>query len=351
MIPVGDSPATFRTPIVNILLIVTCIAVFLFEVSLGPSAELLVRRFGVIPLWVARALAGDPRVPPVVLVTLVTSQFLHGGWLHLGGNMLFLWVFGDNVEDRLGHLRYLAFYLLAGTGAALVQVAVDPASRVPLIGASGAIAGVLGAYLLFQPLARITVLVPIFLILWPIRVPAVLMLGVWFLTQFGSGLAAITEAGQGGIAWWAHVGGFLAGLTLAILFPKAQPRTARRSALTMVEAPVPLRLRRQPPGCILGTLSVASDAVQLLLTFRLVAHLFGVGAIPLAAPAVLLLDLLSWPLVKPFVALLPALSIGFLTLELYTILALIVYQVLAGLLIRLLTGFTSGGYRPVERRG
>ncbi len=211
MIPIGDSAPRWRTPWVNYLIIAANVLAFLFELSLGSRLDAFVRQFGVTPADVAAVLAGDPRVPRGALATLVTALFIHAGWLHVGGNMLFLWIFGDNVEDRLGHLRYLLFYLVCGVGANLAQVLADPASRVPLVGASGAIAGVLGAYLLLYPTAWVTVLVPIVFLLWPLDVPVVLVLGIWFVTQLAAGVAAITQASQatGGIGYWAHVGGFL----------------------------------------------------------------------------------------------------------------------------------------------
>ena len=153
MIPIGDSAPRWTTPWVNYLIILITVLAFVFELSLARGLDAFVGRLGVTPALITGELAGDPRVPRGVLWTLLTALFLHAGWLHIGSNMLFLWIFGDNVEDRLGHLRYLLFYLVCGVGANLAQVFVDPASRVPLIGASGAIAGVLGAYLVLYPRA------------------------------------------------------------------------------------------------------------------------------------------------------------------------------------------------------
>ena len=145
-------------------------------------------------------------------------MFLHGGWLHLGGNMLYLWIFGDNVEDKLGHIRYLAFYIVCGLAASILHVFVDSTSIVPTVGASGAIAGVLGAYLLLFPRARVVTLIPIFVFIQVAELPALLVLGFWFVMQFFNGLMSLgyQTAGMGGVAWWAHIGGFVAGLALVI---------------------------------------------------------------------------------------------------------------------------------------
>ncbi|MCS7293978.1 MAG: rhomboid family intramembrane serine protease, partial [Dehalococcoidia bacterium] len=163
-----------------------------------------------------------------ILFTIVTSLFIHGGWLHIVGNMLFLWIFGDNVEDRFGHLGYLAFYVLAGVAANVVQAAIDPNSLVPVVGASGAIAGVLGAYLVMFPTAIVHVLVPVFIFfVVPIPVPAVVMIGIWFLQNLLAGFATLGSAAtpDAGVAWFAHIGGFLFGLAFAALFAPS-PRRA-----------------------------------------------------------------------------------------------------------------------------
>jgi len=153
-----------------------------------------------------------------LLIPIFTSMFLHGGWLHLLGNMLFLFVFGRSIEDRFGHLKFLFIYFLGGLGGALVHIVLSTGSRVPTIGASGAIAGVLGAYFVSFPSARITTLIPIFFFFWTVELPALLLLGYWFLIQFFSGfqMQAIQSATAGGVAWWAHVGGFIVGVLLAL---------------------------------------------------------------------------------------------------------------------------------------
>jgi membrane associated rhomboid family serine protease len=204
MIPLRDSQPSRTTPYVTAVLIAVNVAVFLFEISLEPfSQALFLSQYAMIP---AR----------LVPESLITSMFLHGGWMHLIGNMWFLWIYGDNVEDILGRWRYLLFYVLCGVGAGLVHLAFNLASRVPTVGASGAIAGVMGAYLLKFPHSRIVMLVPIFVFFTTIEVPAVIVLLYWFAIQFFSGVGQMGQAHlqQGGVAWFAHVGGFLAGMAL-----------------------------------------------------------------------------------------------------------------------------------------
>jgi membrane associated rhomboid family serine protease len=221
MIPLRDSQRSFSTPYITILLIVCNAMVFLFTVSLDPySRNHFLMTYGMIP---AR-LHWD---------TLITSMFLHGGWLHVVGNMWFLWIFGDNVEDTLGHGRYLLFYLLCGVAAALAQVALSPESRVPTVGASGAIAGVMGAYLVKFPHSRIVTLVFLFVFVTTVEVPAVVMLLYWFVIQLFSGVGTIghSQVSQGGVAWFAHVGGFVAGMVLILLLP-TKPRYRLRRDLS-----------------------------------------------------------------------------------------------------------------------
>jgi membrane associated rhomboid family serine protease len=213
MIPLRDSVPARRPPVVMWGILATCLLVFLYELGLTePELAWLFRTFGVVP---ARLLGPEPPY-----FTLVTSLFLHGGWVHLLGNMLYLWIFGNNVEDAMGHGRFTVFYLLCGFAAAAVQVAFQPDSPVPMVGASGAIAGVLGAYLVLFPHARILALVPLGFFTQLTEVPAVLFLPLWFLLQLLYGLASLgvqTQLG-GGVAFWAHVGGFVAGVLLVRLF-------------------------------------------------------------------------------------------------------------------------------------
>jgi len=226
VIPLYDDNPTSRTAVVTMGLIALCVAVFLYQLSLDQrAATLWVYRMGAIPAVVTGELRLHPdvagAVPPTA--TLVTSMFLHGGWLHIAGNMLYLWIFGNNIEDALGHGRFLVFYLICGILAALAHVVMAPASEVPMIGASGAISGVLGAYLLLYPRAQVGVLVPIGFILTVVRLPAVVVLVLWFAFQFLSNLFGGGAEG-GGVAWMAHVGGFIAGMALLFLFkPRGLP--------------------------------------------------------------------------------------------------------------------------------
>ena len=225
MIPVGDSPRRRITPYVNVGIIVASVLVFLYELSLD---SMDVSRFfldwGVIPLQLVDWLESPSGVEEPA--TIATAMFIHGGWLHLIGNMLFLWVFGDNVEDAMGHGRYLLFYLLAGVGAVALQVFVDPDSRIPMIGASGAIAGVLGAYLVLYPRATVSVLIPWLWFLGTFPVPAAFLIVFWFLLQLLNGVADLGAASgvTQGIAFWAHVGGFIVGLVLVWVFRRRRPR-------------------------------------------------------------------------------------------------------------------------------
>ena len=211
VIPLRDTIPSRTAPIVTVALIVINLLVFLHETALGPYLPQFVYAYGLVPArfvyW-----RGNP-LDPARFVPLLTSMFWHGGWLHLIGNMLYLWIFGDNVEDKLGHFRFVIFYILCGLGAALCQVALSPESTIPTVGASGAIAGVLGAYLVSFPRARVVTFIPIFIFPWIVQIPAVLYLLFWFGMQLLSGVASLNvPEGTGGVAWWAHVGGFLAGI-------------------------------------------------------------------------------------------------------------------------------------------
>lgn len=215
MIPLADDIPSRRFPVITYLIIAANVLAFFFELSLGRYLDRFIATFGLVP-W--RIIHWSDY--PFVFITVFTSMFLHAGWIHLFGNMLYLWVFGDNVEDAMGHLRFLIFYLLSGCAAAAAQVFVNPLSKIPMVGASGAVAGVLGAYFLFYPRARVIMAVPLLFYLQMISVPALLVLGSWFLIQLLNGFATITTstAVTGGVAWWAHVGGFVAGLILGPLF-------------------------------------------------------------------------------------------------------------------------------------
>ena len=221
MLPIQDSVPSRSVPVVTRALVLINVLVFFFELMLSRHGlEQLFYLFGIVPARITHPdWAADIGFPAGTYWTILTHQFLHGGWLHLFANMWTLWIFGDNVEDRMGSLRFLIFYLICGSVAALTQVLTNPDSTIPSVGASGAIAGVLGAYLLFFPTARLVVLLPIFFYPFFFEVPAVLYLFVWFLIQLFSGAAALAGPQEvGGIAWWAHVGGFVSGMLLCRLF-------------------------------------------------------------------------------------------------------------------------------------
>ena len=233
MIPIRDTVRSRTVPGITILLIAANVWVFAYEVSLGPRVESFVRAWALIPVEFSRwvSLGGHPG-DAWRFVPLISSMFLHGGWAHVIGNMWFLWIFGDNVEDRLGHKRFLIFYLLCGVSAAAAQIYAAPTSALPVVGASGAVAGVLGAYFVTYPRSRVLTLVPIFIFPWFVEVPALVFLGLWFLMQFLTGIAELNvqTAHGAGVAWWAHVGGFATGIVLCVVM--RQPRPRRRVALT-----------------------------------------------------------------------------------------------------------------------
>jgi membrane associated rhomboid family serine protease len=211
MIPLRDVIPSRTFPFFTITLIALNSIAFLFELTLSePALEQFMRAYGVVPARFSG-------------LSVFTSMFLHAGWLHFLGNMLYLWIFGDNVEDRLGHARFVAFYLLCGAAAVVAHVFMNPASTIPTIGASGAIAGVMGGYFVLYPNSRVLALVPLFIIWEIIEVPAILFLGLWFLMQFFSGvgtMAVRSGAEAGGVAFWAHVAGFLTGMAGVLVFRK-----------------------------------------------------------------------------------------------------------------------------------
>ena len=220
MIPIKDINPSRSKPIVTIGIIIFCIIVFLFQLSLGSLNHVFIRMFGVIPFEVFHGVDIPPPDPLTPYGNLISYQYLHGGFLHIIGNMLFLWVFGDNVEDVLGKLKFFFFYTLCGITAAIVQCLVYPDSDIPLIGASGAISGVLGAYMVFFPRAKIVTLIFIFFLVDIIVLPAALWIGIWFMLQFLSALLSVNHLSMGGVAWFAHLGGFLTGILMAKLFKR-----------------------------------------------------------------------------------------------------------------------------------
>jgi hypothetical protein len=226
MIPLRDNIPSFRRPYVNYVLIGVTALFFLWELSLGQLLPRVIDILGFVPGRFLHLLWSGQASLAITFLPLFTSLFLHGGWLHLLGNLWFLYVFGDNVEDVLGHGRYLLFYLLSGVGANLIYLMFSPSSQIPLVGASGAIAGVMGAYFVLFPGARVYTLVPIFIVFTFMELPAYVFLGLWFLIQFFFGaFSTIGPQQTGGVAWWAHVGGFLVGILLLGLM---EPRLVRK---------------------------------------------------------------------------------------------------------------------------
>jgi hypothetical protein len=226
MLPLRDNVPSRSIPVVTLGIIVVNLLVFFQELTMGPHLEEFMLSWGVVPVHYSDASQffslGDQILP------LFSSMFLHGGWLHLIGNMWVLWIFGDNVEDQLGHLKYIGFYLLSGLAAAVLHIFTNLHSQMPTIGASGAIAGVMGAYFCFFPFARVETLIPPFILGPFFELPAILFLGFWFLLQFYNGALSLAARGQGfgGVAWWAHVGGFAFGVVVALLTgrPRNLPR-------------------------------------------------------------------------------------------------------------------------------
>ena len=260
MIPLRDTipPRTF--PVVNYSMIALCAVVFLLQLSTPEDGPSLVERYGMIPARVTHPdqpvtipaiehrqtpsgieqvvverPAAPSGVPPIW--TLLTCVFLHGGWMHIIGNLWFLHIFGDNVEDRMGHGGYLLFYLASGVAASAVHLLSDPSSAVPTIGASGAIAGVMGAYMFLYPHSRVLTIIPIFIIIQIVTIPAPLFLGIWFLIQLLQG----SQAGATGVAWWAHIGGFVAGALVALVLKQVhylRPPVEERRQVTSTRVPV-----------------------------------------------------------------------------------------------------------------
>lgn len=212
MIPIKDNIPSRRFAFVNYGLIILNVLVFGLQLMQAANLESFVNRYAFIPGQISSGLdMGD-------ILRIFTSMFMHGGWMHLVGNMLYLWIFGDNVEDALGHLGYLVFYLLAGFLAAFAHFFFNPQSVIPTVGASGAIAGVLGAYLVFYPSSRVYTFIPIGFFSRLTLVPSFVVLGLWFVLQLFSGFLSIGAADQGGVAFWAHIGGFVFGLLVGLLF-------------------------------------------------------------------------------------------------------------------------------------
>jgi membrane associated rhomboid family serine protease len=232
MIPIRDSIRSWRLASVNTALIAANFIIFAYEARLAGAADLFLYRYGMIPARLAGLAASPSLVNALAPLTMLTSLFLHGGFFHVAGNMLYLFIFGSAVEERFGHGRYLAFYLLSGVAAAIATIWMDPASAAPVVGASGAIAGVLGAYFVLFPRARILTILPLIIFIQFVEVPAVLYLTLWFAVQLFEGLYANAGHGPpGGVAWWSHVGGFLFGVATAPLIARQPIR--RRAVKTL----------------------------------------------------------------------------------------------------------------------
>jgi membrane associated rhomboid family serine protease len=242
-LPIRDDNPHTVTPFVTYAMLAACIAVFLWQVSLGDEAgQRAVYAFGFTPaFFFGQGIPAEIAAVPATM-TIFTSMFMHGGWMHLGGNMLYLWIFGDNVEASLGHFRFLIFYLLCGVAAALAQGFAAPGSDIPMVGASGAISGVLGAYLMLHPRANIKVFVFLIIYITVINVPAFIVLGFWIVGQLIS--SAGVDAGQPGVAFIAHIGGFAAGAVLVFFFKKKNVPvfdTAHSRPFALENRPVRLR--------------------------------------------------------------------------------------------------------------
>jgi membrane associated rhomboid family serine protease len=220
MIPLRDTNPSYRTPVVNYIIIALCTLIFLYEISLGRNLDQFLIMYGIVPARYSQMSIAVHFTLVEQLIPFFSSMFLHGGWMHLIGNMWVLYIFGDNLESTLGHWRYAFFYILCGLTAGIVHLLTNYHSHLPTVGASGAIAGVMGAYLVLYPRARVLTLVPIFFFIQIIEIPAYVFLGIWFLLQFVSGAGSLLNrtAEVGGIAWWAHAGGFIGGIILLLLF-------------------------------------------------------------------------------------------------------------------------------------
>lgn len=229
MVPLRDDNPVSTIPVVTYGLIGLNIAVFLYQLGLSRvGLDRWFEAWALVPAQLSESFQGALEAPAYEWITLVSSQFLHGGFFHVGGNLLYLWVFGNNIEDQLGHLRFLIFYLGCGVLAGLTQWMVDPASTVPTVGASGAIAGVMGAYILRFPRAHIVTLIPLIIFFTTIRVPAIFFLGFWFVQQALFGLASLSSEASwsdGGVAYWAHSGGFVFGLILGPMLGLMGPKS------------------------------------------------------------------------------------------------------------------------------
>lgn len=223
MIPLRDINPRYTTPIINILIILLNSLVWLYQVSLGPvNGERFIFALGLVPARIDIALTTHAVPLGAAFMPFITSMFLHGGWLHVIGNMWFLWVFGDNIEDRMGHSLYFLFYVACGLGAGAIHTMLNWGSTIPTVGASGAISGVMGAYLVMFPRSKIVTLIPLIFFWFTVQISAMFFVGYWIILQFLGGLSSLGARSQGGTAFWAHVGGFVVGFVLAKLYQSSR---------------------------------------------------------------------------------------------------------------------------------
>ena len=222
LFPLYDENPTKSIPWVTIFLIVANVLIFLYELSLESSGQLqqFFQTAALIPYEITHASKTMAGIPNIGVLTFFTSMFIHGGWLHVIGNMWYLWIFGNNIEEALGSAKYVLFYLVCGLGGGIGHILAQPNSQIPTVGASGAIAGVLAGYLILFPTARIVTIIPLFVFIQVVRVPAIVVIGVWFVIQLLSGAGSLTSEAAAGTAWFAHVGGFIAGILLILVLPK-----------------------------------------------------------------------------------------------------------------------------------
>jgi len=219
MFPIYDDVPTKQFPLITVALIVLNLIVYLYQISLGERFTEFIYSMGLLPFEITHRIDLLPSGPSPIYLTIFSSMFMHGSIIHLLGNMLFLWIFGNNVEDYLGRKKFVIFYLFCGITAALTQIFINPDSKVPMVGASGAIAGVLGAYLLLYPRAKVTTVIIFGFFIRLIKIPAVVVLGFWIIYQFLYGISSLAvRTGEGGVAWFAHIGGFICGVIIIKLF-------------------------------------------------------------------------------------------------------------------------------------
>lgn len=229
MLPLKDDNPTETVPFITVSIIMINILVYIYQLSLGPEFERFIFTMGAVPNKIINHSGLIPKISLPAFLTIYSSMFLHGSLLHIVSNMLYLWIFGNNIEDAMGHIKFIFFYLICGSMAAFAHIITDIDSKIPMVGASGAVSGILGAYILLYPRARILTLVIIGFFVRLVKIPAVFVLGFWILMQFLFGMTSLTARGSsGGVAWFAHIGGFVAGFILINIFKQQRVRIRRR---------------------------------------------------------------------------------------------------------------------------